>query len=248
MKKRPVIGIVSARHDIGRILMQYTTSCHYLEQVEAAGGLPIQLPLIPGMGDEEMNTYISLCDGFLFPGGADFDSSWYGEELLPYLSHGAGELDMASQTAGIMLVRKAVLSGKPVLGICLGCQLINVAMGGSLIQDIPGQVSTNITHATAAEQLEDRWKLVHSVKLLNNSLIQKISQADEIMVNSFHHQAVNRLASGFMVTAWAKDGIAEAIESGDGKVLGVQWHPENMAHGGISYAKRMFCWLIENAE
>lgn len=247
MSHKPVIGIISARHMTGGLFPAYCTNAHYLEQVEAAGGIPLQLPLIPGAYTENLEAYVALCDGFLLPGGADFDSSWYGEALLPHLTHGAGELDMASQAAGIALVCGAVESGKPVLGICLGIQVLNVAMGGSLYQDIPSQISTGIVHSQKAVLKEDRWKLVHGVRLAEGSLIARLLGGDTAYVNSFHHQAVKAVAPGFTATAWAEDGVVEAMEYGNGRVLGVQWHPENMAHAGMAPALALFRWLVGEA-
>lgn len=247
MKRRPVIGIISARHMTGGLFPAYCTNSHYLEQVEAAGGIPLQLPLVPGAGEEDLDVYVGLCNGFLLPGGADFDSTWYGEALLPNLSHSAGELDMQSQTAGLALVRKTVQSGKPVLGICLGIQVLNVAMGGSLYQDIPTQVATELNHSTKAILPEDRWSLVHGIHMAPGSLICRLSGAEEGRVNSFHHQAVKTMATCFHATAWAEDGVVEAMEHENGRILGVQWHPENMAHAGMEEAKTLFRWLVETA-
>lgn len=247
MKKHPVIGIISARHMMKMILPVYCTTGHYLEQVEAVGGLPLQLPILPDGHPEDIDTLINLCDGFLLPGGADFDSKWYGEELLPNLKPGSGNLDLKSQTIGLQMVRSACASGKPVLGICLGMQVLNIAHGGSLFQDIPTQIKTNIQHANTAKVLEDRWKLVHSVRTAKGSLIHQISENENIEVNSFHHQAVKDLAPDFTATAWAPDGVVEAIEHSNGKILGVQWHPENLSHAGIPYAQALFHWLVDTA-
>lgn len=248
MKNRPVIGIISARHVSGALLPAYTTNSHYPEEVKAAGGIPVQLPLMAETSHEDAETLISLCDGFLLPGGGDFHPSWYGETLLPNLHPGSFGLDLKTQAIIVQLVRAMVASEKPILGICLGMQVLNIALGGSLYQDIPTQIETDICHGNHARVLEDRWKLIHPVRTAEGSLIRSISESEEIPVNSFHHQAVKAIASDFTATAWAPDGIVEAMEHKDQKIIGVQWHPESLSHAGMKPAQNLFRWLIDTAQ
>lgn len=245
MNRTPVIGILCAKHDIGKILPYYGTNAHYLEQVRAAGAIPVQLSLHPGEDDGE--TWLRLCDGFLFPGGGDFDPDWYGEALLPELQPDPTAIDRDSQALALDFIRRAVASGKPILGICLGMQVLNVALGGSLYQDIPGQIPSEVCHRSPLKQTSDRWQIAHTVRLEAGSLIRTISGDGEIRVNSFHHQAVKVLAPDFRPTAWAPDGVVEAIESHDGRILGVQWHPENLSHAGMPEARSIFRWLANAA-
>lgn len=247
MKKHPVIGIISARHKTSAVLPVYYTTSHYLEQVETLGGTPLQIPVLPGSRPEDLETYVNLCDGFLLPGGPDFDCIWYGEELLPNLKEGSNILDMESQKTALDLVRMIVNSGKPTLGICLGEQVLNIALGGSLFQDIPTQIKTELTHSMPIETVESRWKIAHTVRTAEGSLIRRLSGKETIEVNSFHHQAIKQLGKDLTATAWAPDGIVEAVEHKNGKVLAVQWHPENLSHAGIPAAQALFQWLMDTA-
>lgn len=241
--RKPVIGILCAKHDMGKLLPYYGTNAHYPEQVRAAGAVPVQLSLHPGYEDSE--AWIDLCDGFLFPGGGDFDPDWYGEALLPNLQPDSTAIDRESQALALTSIRKAAASGKPILGVCLGMQVLNVALGGSLYQDIPTQIPSEVCHRGRLEQTSDRWQIAHTVRLEAGSRIHAISSGEEIRVNSFHHQAVKEIAPGFRPTAWAPDGVVEAIERGN--ILGIQWHPENLSHAGMPEAQAIFRWLAETA-
>lgn len=246
MKQKPIIGIISACHDVGRLLPLYGTNAHYIDETAAAGGIPMQIPLIAGMDEDLLLRLVQQCDGFLLPGGPDLDSSWYDEPLLTNLEPDPDSLDIGSQETALRLIRLAAASGKPVLGICLGMQVLNVALGGSLYQDIPTQIKTELTHSNPMQKVEDRWQLAHSVNTEPDSLIRALS-GDSLRVNSFHHQAVKQPAPGLRVTACAPDGVAEAIENPQRTLLAVQWHPENLAHAGDEKAKRLFTWLIQSA-
>lgn len=248
MGRIPVIGIPDARHNMGLLTNVYGSTEHYLEAVRKAGGIPVQLPMMPGASREELRKLADLCDGFLFPGGGDFDPEWYGEKLLPELYPDQAAMDRPSQKTVLEFIRLAVETGKPILGVCLGMQILNIAMGGSLYQDIAIQLATAIRHPVRAVILPDRWAVAHSVSIAEGSLLHRIVGQGEIGVNSFHHQAVKEIASGFRVTATAPDGVAEAMEHDCKPILGVQWHPENMDHAGISHAEALFRWLVEAAK
>lgn len=247
MKKRPIIGIPAGRHTGSFILPLFSTSCHYIEQVAEAGGIPVILPILSGASAESLRDLIDGCDGFLLPGGADFDPTWYGEELLPQLLPDSGALDMESQKAALEFLRMADASGKPILGICLGMQVLTVALGGSLYQDIPTQVRTDLTHRNPMKVLSDRWRIAHSVTTSEGSALRSLV-GTEIPVNSFHHQAVKQLPAGYHAAAWASDGLLEAAEREDGKVIIVQWHPENLAHAQMPESRALFRWLVDSAE
>lgn len=247
MNNRPVIGIFAGCHDYGRVLPIYGVNTHYLEAVALAGGTPLVLPVMPGAEEDSLARMMACCDGFLLPGGGDFDAEWYGEKTLPNLEPDPTALDMESQKTAIRMVRLAAASGKPVLGVCLGMQALNVALGGSLYQDLPSQKPSHICHSHPVRTREDRWFLVHDVTLEADSLVRRLSGADSFLVNSLHHQAVRELAPGFRATAWAPDGVVEAIESEDGRILGVQWHPENRSAIADERARALFRWLTEKA-
>ena len=156
-------------------------------------------------------------------------------------------MDWERQKITLELVKLMAASGKPILGICLGMQVITIALGGDLYQDIPTQVPSEINHRGAITKRSDRWQLLHSVKTLEGSLIHRLTGAGEIQVNSFHHQAVKTPAPGFRATAFAPDGVIETVESDNERILGIQWHPENLAHGGMEQGKAIFRWLVESA-
>lgn len=246
MKKQPLIGIPAGCHNGSGILPLFSTNCHYIEQVAEAGAIPMILPILPGSSRGTLQSMVDRCDGFLLPGGADFDSEWYGEPLLPGLAPDTAALDFESQKTALEFLRMAAASGKPILGICLGMQVLNIALGGTLYQDISLQFETDLPHRNPMKALPDRWKLAHSVSTAEGTLLRSLI-GTEVSVNSFHHQAVRDLAPGFLPAAWASDGLLEGAEREDGKVLLVQWHPENLAHAGMEEGKVFFRWLAEAA-
>ena len=247
MSKKPIIGVISSGRDVGEVLPAYCTGAHYLEQILAAGGVPVQLPILPGAGTETLAGMVCCCDGFLLPGGGDFFPEWYGQTLLPGLSAEGFSMDWERQKITLELVKLMAASGKPILGICLGMQVITIALGGVLYQDIPSQIPSEITHRGTVAKAEDRWQLLHGVKTLEGSLIRRLTGAGEISVNSFHHQAVKTPAPGFRATAFAPDGVIETVESDNERILGIQWHPENLAHAGMEQGKAIFRWLVQTA-
>ena len=247
MKKCPIIGVISSKQDVGEVLPLYGTGSHYLEQLQLAGGIPIQLPILSNTSPEALASMVSCDDGVLLPGGGDFFPEWYGQTLLPGLKTDTFSMDWERQKFTLELVKTMAASGKPILGICLGMQVITIAMGGVLYQDIPSQIPSEITHRGTIAKAEDRWQLLHGAKTLEGSLIRRLTGAEEISVNSFHHQAVKTPAPGFRATAFAPDGVIETVESGNGRILGIQWHPENLAHGGMEQGKAIFRWLVESA-
>lgn len=247
MKKCPIIGVISSKQDVGEFLPLYGTGSHYLEQLQLAGGIPIQLPILSHTSPEALASMVSCCDGFLLPGGGDFFPEWYGQTLLPGLKTDTFSMDWERQKITLELVKAMAASGKPILGICLGMQVITIALGGVLYQDIPSQIPSEITHRGTIAKAEDRWQLLHGVKTLEGSLIRRLTGAGEISVNSFHHQAVKTPAPGFHATAFAPDGVIETVESDNERILGIQWHPENLAHGGMEQGKAIFRWLVQTA-
>lgn len=242
MNRQVVIGVLSM-WTANPLLPQYCTSAHYVEQLRSAGALPLQLPIPSGASDAELQTYINLCDGFLIPGGADFDSSWFHEPLLPGLEPDSGAQSLAWQETILRFLRLAAASGKKMLGICLGLQIINIALGGSLYQDIPTQFPSEVQHRGPMSCEADRWQISHTVRIAADSLLHNLLSADEVPVNSFHHQAVKALAPGFNAAAWSEEGLIEAAESDTSRILGVQWHPENLAQNGDPFSKALFRWL-----
>lgn len=154
------------------------------------------------------------CDGLLLPGGGDMDPKFYGQARIP----ACGEPNLLRDAAEPLLLRAFLAADKPVLGICRGIQVMNAVLGGDLYQDI--KPFEHLPH-------NDHWTKVHTVTVRRGTLLSRILGQDTVLVNSQHHQAVDRVAPGFTLAALSEDGIVEAIEKPDARFcLGVQWHPE----------------------
>lgn len=154
------------------------------------------------------------CDGLLLPGGGDMDPKFYGQARIP----ACGEPNLLRDAAEPLLLRAFLAADKPVLGICRGIQVMNAVLGGDLYQDI--KPFEHLPH-------NDHWAKVHTVTVRRGTLLSRILGQDTVLVNSQHHQAVDRVAPGFTLDALSEDGIVEAIEKPDARFcLGVQWHPE----------------------
>ena len=211
----------------------------YVNAVVEAGGTPVLIPLITD--EAVLEDIVSRIDGLILSGGGDIYSPLFGEELHRKVK----SYDIERDRYEIALVKKAVDRQIPVLGICRGIQLINVAFGGNLIQDIPSQVpESTVNH----NQKEAREISTHSVRINSNTQLYQIANAEQIMVNSFHHQAIKTVAPGFEAVARAEDGVIEAIESTEEKsILGVQRHPENGAVAGNPLMIDTFKYIVNEA-
>jgi putative glutamine amidotransferase len=198
----------------------------YEESVRRAGGTP----KILDYASDPADAAVAACDGLLIPGGIDVNPAFYGQAAHPTVTEFSDERD-AYEAA---LVRAAIAADKPLFAICRGMQMMNVAMGGTLVQDIPSQVESGLTHVL----VNPKNAVAHQVWVTPGSLVAvlmhaELEQGDALQVNSRHHQSVATLAPGFEVTATAPDGVVEAIEmKGKRFCLGVQWHPENFWRTG----------------
>ena len=192
----------------------------YVDSVMRSKGTPFIMPIIE---DEEIiKKMVENVDGIIMTGGVDVHPFRFNEEPIEKI----GTISIERDDFDFKLMKYAVEMNKPIFGICRGIQVINVYFGGTLIQDIPAQRSTNILHSQTAEYHAP----THKIQIVKDSIIyDMLGESSE--VNSFHHQAIDKLAKDFKVTAAAKDGIAEAIEykKKDSFILGVQWHPELMS-------------------
>jgi putative glutamine amidotransferase len=171
---------------------------------------------------EALREMAERMDGLLLTGGGDIDPTLFGEEPLP----GLGSITPERDTLEIALIGHMLKANKPIFAICRGCQILNIAAGGDMYQDLYTQRDNLLQHTQHAP----RSHTSHTLEVVEDSLLHRISGEVSFKVNSFHHQAVRNLAPGFVVSAAAKDGVIEAFESRNHTfVLGVQWHPEFMA-------------------
>ena len=206
----------------------------YVEALRRAGAIPVMVPPQP----ENAAEIVGELDGLLLAGGDDCDPAAYGQPRHPSVTE---TMDPRRQTNDLTLARAARERRIPTLGICLGVQVMNVAAGGTLIQDIASSVDTEIDHAS---EPSDRHR--HEVLIESNTHLGGILGARELNVNSSHHQAIGNVAPGFRVTAHAPDGIVEGLEDPSHPFyLGVQWHPEDMA--GEESASTLFGAFVEAA-
>lgn len=189
----------------------------YMDLIIKNGGVPVMLPFAEG--EAAMEKIAQTFDGFVFTGGDDIKPDYYNEKKVPECADDCEERDKLE----FALFKEVIKTGKPVLGICRGMQFLNVAMGGSLYQDLPSMRKSDVVHRQGQPYDGD----IHTVEVYNDSLLHKIVKQDTISVNSLHHQAVKDLGKGVKACGIAPDGLVEAVYSPDHKFfLGVQWHPE----------------------
>ena len=230
-KEKPLIGISSyVEGSTARLGLTY------IESVRKAGGIPIIIPL--SVDTAQIADIVAVVDALVLSGGEDVSPFLFNEEPHKNL----GEVVPDRDVFDLELVKQMIAAGKPVLGICRGEQVLNVALGGSLYQDIPSQVQGAIQHSQKAPRNYGS----HSIRIVEQSLLHKLLKTKEIKVNSFHHQAVKKLGKGLKVTATAPDGVVEAVELEGVPVLGVQFHPEGFVYSGDMTFLPIFEWLVKS--
>jgi putative glutamine amidotransferase len=216
-------------------------SRYYLAAAEA-GAVPVMIPLF----DEDFDTLHAAyqrLDGLLLAGGVDLDPAGFGEERHPRL----GRTDRARDVVELALAKWAIADRKPVLGLCRGHQVLNVALGGTLWQDIEAQVPEAIKHDYFPTAGYARDFLAHEVAVEPGSRLHAAFQAPSVSVNSMHHQAVKHLAPALQASAHSSDGLVEAVESGSEHFLvGVQWHPEVFEQSDAG-TRRLFAAFVAAA-
>lgn len=213
---KPII-LISAVRNLKNSKEKFMLHESYVNAVRAAGGTPILAPITNDL--DEVKAYISICDGLVLPGGEDVSPMLLNEDPLRGIGYISAERDYFE----FMLFEEARKQGKPILGICKGCQIIALSTGGKIYQDIFTQHPNTIEHNQPEEQLGE---LFHSISLTQDSKLYELFKGESIPVNSWHHQAVRCVGPELKVTARSSDGIIEGIESIDGLMMGVQWHPE----------------------
>lgn len=228
---KPIIGVLPL---VDENLKSYWMLPGYFKGIEITGGIPVMLPL---NNDEDcINQMIELCDGFLFTGGHDISPSLYGETVMNSSVVCCTERD----TMETILFKKAVALDKPILGICRGIQFINAVLGGTLYQDIPAQYPTIVEH----HQSPPYNIPVHSVEILEDSPLYNLLKIKTMRVNSYHHQAIKRLAPSLKTAAVSEDGLIEAVYMPEKRfVWGVQFHPEFSFEKDINNRKIFECFI-----
>lgn len=224
--KPPVIGLnMDCREKVDA--PTYRIKSYYVDAIHDAGGLPLLIPSIPDR--KLLDVYVGKCNAFVFIGGRDYPPEYYGEQkhkktkVLPEKRY---ETDF-------MLADMVLMTGMPVLGICAGHQLINIVLGGKLLQHIEGH-SDEIYHKADISE--------------GSRILKSIFRNRRLLVNSSHHQALNpgHIGRGLKVCAVSGDGTVEAVEgTGRRKILGVQWHPERIRN--LDHRRRLFRWLVNSA-
>lgn len=227
---KPRIGIIICGIQDNK---QYVTDA-YIQAIKSAGGLPLILPLIKSKAI--IKDYVTLCDGFLFCGGGDITPLLFGQEP----DYGIGETDIGVDLFQIRMMKEVIESEKPVLAICRGMQILNVACSGTIYQDLEHVDFVTINHMQTSNSRRD---ISHKVMFTPKTRMHKLL-GDFAFTNSFHHQAIDRLGSGLVVSGTTGDDMIEAIEMPSRTfVVGVQWHPESMLEGA-SNMKHLFHALI----
>ena len=227
---KPIIGITFSSSSI--------SGKYYIRAIKEFGGIPRKL--YSGISED---AYTDI-DGLLLTGGPDIDPVHYDEER-----HETTDINAARDKLELSLYKWAIEKDLPVFGICRGIQIMNVAIGGSLYQDIPSQFTYRLTHKVLVNK-DDSW---HDIKIQSGSLLNQITGDTTAQVNSRHHQSLKVIGEGFTVTAQSNDGIIEAIEDRSKRfMLGVQYHPERMFKASDSselreHAAKLFEAFIEAA-
>jgi putative glutamine amidotransferase len=241
----PVIGITTQTLEAipDQLPRCWIMSQRYVNVLTAAGALPWVIPLLEG-NEAALRGIHERLDGLFLPGGVDIDPGAYGEPRTSL----CGRVDPARDWAELLLVRWALADKKPVLAVCRGAQLVNVAVGGALYQDVGAQHPDAIKHDHFPIGGRRRDELAHEVRLVPGSRLQRLLGVESLAVNSMHHQGISRLAPGLVPVATSPDGLIEGVESGNGQFLiGVQWHPEDLVDVDPRM-KRLFDAFVEAAK
>lgn len=230
----PIIGIVSCGYMNERQFVPQT----YIYAIEASGGIPVILPC--PRQETSYESYKKICDGFLFCGGNDVTPLLFGEEPMT----DRGKTDTQTDIFHISFMKYALNSSLPILAICRGMQILNIACNGTIFQDLSLRKTASLNHMQLSENRSDSS---HKITISSNSMLSNILGASTD-VNSFHHQSIHILGNNLKITAIASDGVVEALEStAHPFAIGVQWHPECMYHT-CEPMRELFHILIKKSE
>lgn len=238
---KPVIGVTTNSECSDGFYYQKLNEWN-LRAISDNGGIPFMFQITND--DEIIEKYLEMVDGIYFTGGNDINPQYYGEDP----AKGLGTLDCARDEFEIKLYRKAAEKDIPILGVCRGSQIMNVAAGGKLYQDVNTQVNDVNKHNYSSFGAYE----YHNADICTDSKLYEILKVKELKVNSYHHQSVKEVAKGYKIVASARDGIVEAIESEEMTfAVGIQWHPEVMyykypIHADIFKAFLRQCEIYHN--
>jgi|GluameStandDraft_1065615.scaffolds.fasta_scaffold01488_17 putative glutamine amidotransferase len=229
----PLIGVLCGYHPTDTF---YFVKRDYIKAVHRAGGVTILLTKEDQRAD--ITHVLKMLDGILVPGGPDVSPLFYGEDPIPEVTYSIQAQDQFE----IQVVQECVHLNKPLFGICRGAQVINVALGGTLYQDIYSQQVASICHK---QDMKLRSECTHRISVQPNTLLYELLGNDTLSVNSYHHQAIKDLADELTPSAWASDGIIEGIEGKTAPILAVQFHPENLVDVDsrfLNLFRKLVCW------
>lgn len=229
---KPRIGVTTTPGMMDDHLVELVNRA-FVDAVVRAGGIPFGIPVLEAA---DVETALLAVDGVLLSGGGDIDPTRYGALPVPEVFG----IDPGRDAFEVALVLAAARAGLPVLGICRGCQVMNVAMGGSLHQHVPA--------LTGRDHFQKQFSMVpvHEIRVTPGTLLSEVVKTTTVEVNSLHHQAVDRVGVGLQVVAWSDDGLVEGVESATtARLLGVQWHPELLMNDPAE--QRLFSWLVAEA-
>ena len=232
--EKPLIGI-----SLGYSDKKNSVNNTYINSVLMNGGVPYLIPVTDDV--EVLRQIVAQLDGIIFTGGEDFAPAYYGKEEHEKL----GEVNVTRDTYDLTLFKLATDRNIPTLGICRGLQLINVGMGGTLYQDLPSEKPSDINH----RQQEEGTVPTHGVSVVEGSMMHQILGEKDIQVNTFHHQAIDKLAPGLKIVGWSNDSVPELIEAYPHRqIIGTQFHPEIFTANGDALMGKLFKFLVNKAD
>ena len=227
---RPIVAVSATTKTLkGQEKVQVNAA--YTDALRAAGLIPL---IVPPVAEEDIPAILDTVQGLVLTGGEDVDPSYFGAARHP----ATGSANDARDRCELALAREAAARKLPTLAICRGIQVLNVALGGTLVQDIPSEIDKGLNHDAESA----RSKRVHDVIVDRGTLLGSILASNKIATNSFHHQSVERLGAGLRTVATSPDGVVEAVECTDRAwwAVGVQWHPEELTATAEDWDRRLF--------